>query len=150
MILSGVFLGIFWQRTEWHKRYTPPPCRGPGCSYTPVAALSAVLSVSQLRPQRPRHTPSSTPVAQQNRVYPHHLGAGSARPNPKMGASYPEKPLFLGFSVLRGGLRPCLRPWSRNGPDHGVGVDPETMSSPYLGSCEGGGCSAATCEGFRG
>ena len=50
--------------------------------------------------------------------------AGSARPNLKMGAPDPENPLFLGFSVLRGGLRP----WSREGPDHGVGVDPETPS----------------------
>ena len=36
-----------------------------------------------------------------------------------MGAPDPENPLFLGFSVLRGGLRP----WSQKGPDHGVGVD---------------------------
>ena len=42
---------------------------------------------------------------QQTRVYPHPLGAGSARPNPKMGAPDPENPLFLGFSVPRGGLR---------------------------------------------
>ena len=47
------------------------------------------------------------------------LGAGSARPNPKMGAPDPENPLFLGFSVLR--------PWSRKGPDHGLGVDSETV-----------------------
>ena len=53
------------------------------------------------------------------------LGAGSARPNLKMGAPDPENPLFLGFSVLRGGLRP----WSRKGPDHGVGVDPETVTN---------------------
>ena len=47
------------------------------------------------------------------------LGAGSARPNPKLGAPDPENPLFLGFSVLRGGLRPWsqtmvsegARPW---------------------------------------
>ena len=60
---------------------------------------------------------------QQTRVYPYPLGAGSARPNPKMGAPDPENPLFLGFSVLGVGLRP----WSRKGPDHGVGVDPETF-----------------------
>ena len=49
------------------------------------------------------------------------LGAGSARPNPKMGAPDPESPLFLGFSVLRVGLRPWsetmvsegARPWGR-------------------------------------
>ena len=52
------------------------------------------------------------------------LGAGPARPNPKMGAPDPENPLFLGFSALRGLPRP---PWSRKGPDHGVGVDPETV-----------------------
>ena len=60
---------------------------------------------------------------QQTGVYSYPLGAGSARPNPKMGAPDPENPLFLGFSVLKGGLRP----WSRKGPDHGVGVDPETV-----------------------
>ena len=49
------------------------------------------------------------------KVYPHPLGAGSARPNPKMGAPDPENPLFLGFSVLRGGLRP----WSQT--MHGLG-----------------------------
>ena len=52
---------------------------------------------------------------QQTRVYPYPLGAGSARPNPKMGASDPENPLFLGFSVLRGGLRP----WSQHGLGRG-------------------------------
>ena len=63
---------------------------------------------------------------QQTRVYLHPLGAGSARPNPKMGAPDPENPLFLGFSVLRGGLRP----WSQTmGPDHGVGADPETVKN---------------------
>ena len=58
----------------------------------------------------------------QTRVYPYPLGAGSARPNPKkMGAPDPENPLFLGFSVRRGGLRPWsqtmvsegARPWGR-------------------------------------
>ena len=62
-----------------------------------------------------------TPLSQQTRVYPYPLGAGSARPNPKMGAPDPENPLFQGLSELRGGLRP----WE---PDHGVGVDPETVT----------------------
>ena len=66
----------------------------------------------------------STSTSQQTRVYPYPLGAGPARPNPKMGAPDPENPVFLGFSVLRGGLRP----WSRKGPDHEVGVDPETVN----------------------
>ena len=60
-------------------------------------------------------------IVQQKRVYPYPLGAGSARPNPKMGAPDPENPLFLGFAVLRGGLRPWsqtmvsegARPWGR-------------------------------------
>ena len=46
---------------------------------------------------------------QQKMVYPYPLGMGSARPNLKMGAPDPENPLFLGFSVLRGGSRP----WGR-------------------------------------
>ena len=51
-----------------------------------------------------------------------------------MGAPDPENPLFLGFSVLRGGLR------RRKGPDHGVGVDPETVSlrSPIEAGCGAG------------
>ena len=55
------------------------------------------------------------------RVYPYPLGAGSARPNPTMGAPDPANPLFLGFSVSGGGLRPWsqtmvsegARPWGR-------------------------------------
>ena len=58
-------------------------------------------------------------LLQQARVCPYPLGTGSARPNPKMGAPDPENPLFPGFSVLRGGLRPWsqtmvsegARPW---------------------------------------
>ena len=42
-----------------------------------------------------------------------------------MGAPDPENPLFLGFSVLREGDRD--HGLSRKGPDHGVGVDPETV-----------------------
>ena len=52
---------------------------------------------------------SDTAKSQQTRVYPYLLGAGPARPNPKMGAPDPENPLFLGFSLPRGGLRP----WSQ-------------------------------------
>ena len=76
-------------------------------------------------------------LVQQTRVYPPYpLGAGSARPNPKMSAPDLENPLFLGFSMLRGGLRP----WSRKGPDHGVGVDPETVTSEasQLHTCHAG------------
>ena len=65
--------------------------------------------------------PGRDAPTQQTRVYPYPLGAGTARPNPKMGAPDPENPLFLGFSVLRGGLRPWsqtmvsegARPWGR-------------------------------------
>ena len=64
-------------------------------------------------------------LVQQTRVYPCPLGAGSARPNPKMGAPAPENPLFQGFSVLGGGLRPWsqtmvsegARPWGRGRPE---------------------------------
>ena len=66
-------------------------------------------------------TPEKISPTQPKRVYPYPLGAGSARPNPKMGAPDPENPLFLGFSVLRGALRPWsqtmvsegARPWGR-------------------------------------
>ena len=63
----------------------------------------------------------TTHKCQQTRVYPYPWARGPARPNPKMGALDPENPLFLGFSVLRGGLRPWsqtmvsqgARPWGR-------------------------------------
>ena len=41
-------------------------------------------------------------IVQQNRVYPYPLGAGSARPNPKIGAPDPENPLFRVFCSQRG------------------------------------------------
>ena len=69
-------------------------------------------------------------LLQQKRVYPHPLGAGSARPNRKLVAPDPENTLFLGFSVLGGGLRPWSQTMvSGKGPDHGVVVDPETVRS---------------------
>ena len=60
-------------------------------------------------------------------------GAGSARPNPKMGAPDPENPLFLGFSVLRGGLRP----WSQTMVSEGA----RPWGRGRSGDCEGRGCS---------
>ena len=58
---------------------------------------------------------------QQKGIYPYPLGAGPARPNPKKGAPETENPLFIGFTVLRGGLGPWsqtmvsegARPWGR-------------------------------------
>ena len=81
-----------------------------------------------------RATGATGPLSQQTRVYPYPFDAGSARPNPKMGAPDPESPLFLGFSVPRGGLRPCsqtmvsegARPWGRG----------------RSGDCDLGECSA--------
>ena len=70
--------------------------------------------------------------AQQTMVYPYRLGTGSARPNPKKGAPEADNPLFIGFTVLRGGLDHGLRPWSRKGPDHGVGVDPSLLNPKHL------------------
>ena len=57
-----------------------------------------------------------------NKGLPLHLGRGVCVTKSKNGCSRPRSPLFLGFSVLRGGLRP----WSRKGPDHG---DPETVKN---------------------
>ena len=72
-------------------------------------------------PQKGEFIAFFSPFTQQTRVYPYPLGAGSARPNPKIRAPDPDNPLFLGFSVLRGGLRPWsqtmvsegARPWGR-------------------------------------
>ena len=52
-----------------------------------------------------------------NRGLPLPLGRGVCGTNPKMGVPIPENALFLGFSVLRGGLRPWseegVGPWGR-------------------------------------
>ena len=46
-------------------------------------------------------------------VYPYPLDeGGSARPDPKKGAPEAENPSCIGFTVLRGGLRPWS-PWRR-------------------------------------
>ena len=74
-----------------------------------------------IRIANPGDSHESIRTNQQPGIYPYPLGAGSARPNPKMGAPDQENPLFLGFSVLRGGLRPWsqtvvsegARPWGR-------------------------------------
>ena len=73
------------------------------------------------RPEVTRTSWELHPTYQQTGVYPCPLSAGSARPNPKMGAPDPENPLLLGFSVLGEGLRPWsqtmvsegARPWGR-------------------------------------
>ena len=60
-----------------------------------------------------------------NKGLPLPLDRGVCETGSTNGRPDPENPLFLGFSVLRGGLRPWSE--SRKGPDHGVGVDPETV-----------------------
>ena len=55
--------------------------------------------------------------------------AGSARPNPNKGAPDRKNPSCTGLAVLGGGLRPGLRPWSRKGPDYGVGAGPSVRIS---------------------
>ena len=68
-------------------------------------------------------------LVQQTGVYPYPLGAGPARPNPKMGAPETENTLCMGFAALRGGLRPWsqtmvsegARPWGRGRSDLLIG-----------------------------
>ena len=77
---------------------------------------------------------------QQTRVYPYPLCAGSARPNPKMGAPDPENPLFIGFSVLSGGLRPwsqtMVLAWGRGrSGDCEETLSPSTGWSSYACEC---------------
>ena len=63
-----------------------------------------------------------------NKGLPLPLGRGVCETKSKNGRSRPRKPF-----ISRGFLRSeafrdhGLRPWSRKGPDHGVGVDPETV-----------------------
>ena len=59
-----------------------------------------------------------------NRGLPPPLGAGSARPNPKVGVPETENPLCIGLQRSEGDWDHGFRPWSRKGADHGVRVDP--------------------------
>ena len=59
-----------------------------------------------------------------NKGLPPPLGRGVCETKFKNGRSRPRKPFISSvFCAQRG-----LRPWSRQGPDHGVGVDPETVN----------------------
>ena len=65
------------------------------CHYCSLQQLQEleVSAVLRLLPRRRHRQPLSdlqTSTTQQTRVHPHPLGAGSARPNPKMGAPDPE------------------------------------------------------------
>ena len=64
--------------------------------------LLAVFHAMPARQDPNAKLPNSDLNFQQTRVYPHRLGAGSARPNPKMGAPDPENTLFLGFLCSEG------------------------------------------------
>ena len=141
---TGGFFGQMWVWPQvplrWPSPCSPPP-PAPPPRRQPRPTPPASLQIKTLRAKgtlisEPRFsTPCETRFFprenQQTRVYPYPLVAGSARSNPKMGAPDPEKPLFIGFSVLRGSETMVrdhgLRPWSRKGPDHGVGVDLETV-----------------------
>ena len=63
------------------------------------------------------YLPKSPKFSNKTRVRPYPLGAGSARPNPKMGAPDPENPLFLGFFCAQRGIETMVwegaRPWDR-------------------------------------
>ena len=94
---------------------------GAPLSSCPPCQMQCVLSQSTSTiPTMSLHLSDANNLNSPNRGLPHPLGTGPARPNPKMAAPETEILLCIGFAALRGGLRP----WSRKGPDHGVGVDP--------------------------
>ena len=57
---------------------------------------------------------SNVMKSQQTRVYPYPLGAGSARPNPKMGAPDPENPFISRVFLCSEGIETMVS-------DHGLG-----------------------------
>ena len=64
-----------------------------------------------------------------NQGLPLPLGRGVCETKSKNGRSRPRKPFISWVFCAQKGFRDHgLRPWSRKGPDHGVGVDPETVS----------------------
>ena len=95
---------------------------GKGRNWQKKGDFGRFRSMSRKGGQTPLKPPFVTPpFAAARSIYPYPLGAGSARPNRKMGAPDPENPLSLGFSVLGGGSRPWsqamvsegARPWGR-------------------------------------
>ena len=87
-------------------------CEPPTLYSEPLQIKSGDLLMGRFREAVFKHAgrAEKQPISHQTGVYPYPLDQ--------------ENPLFLGFSVLRGGLRP----WSWKGPDCGVGVDPETVN----------------------
>ena len=83
-----------------------------------------------------------------NNCLPLPLWPGVCETKSKMCAPDPENLLFLVFSVLRGELRP----WSRKGPDHGVGVDPEILKIATSRFARGiyKNCLEGSCTGIPG
>ena len=74
----------------------------------------------------------------ENKGLPLPLGRGVCETKSKNGRSRPRKTLyFQGFLCSEAFRDHGLRPWSRKGPDHGVGVDPETVSKNSLKRCSG-------------
>ena len=64
-----------------------------------------------------------------NKGLPLPLGRGVCETKSKNGRPRPRKPfIFRAFCPQRGVWDHGLRPWSWKGPDHGVGVDPETVN----------------------
>ena len=130
----SIVIPYFFYRHSWETGFYPVrvlgravflPLRVPNPSPTldknlasMVPGILSSIGVGVWR-NRSGAFPDSNTYIQQTGVYPYPLVAGSARPNPRMGAPDPENPLFLGFFVLRGGPRPWsetmvsegARPW---------------------------------------
>ena len=117
-IASSNRITSFMHRTpRAPSRYTPPPspyCTGNLHPFS-LGPRGGIASHPALR--KASHY---APRTQQNRVYPYPLGAGSVRPNPKMGAPDPENPLFLRVFCAQRGTETMVS-------DHGLGGKGQTM-----------------------
>ena len=97
-----IFSGFRFVCSKWRRRDTPP-CRAPGCSYTPVAALSTASNVSQ---GRRSYTPLKGPVAPHPGP-PLHQGKEThpKKPPPKYKDTNSLRQLFCLFSASFTGKR---------------------------------------------
>ena len=109
----------------WHRKYKSPfpGFSGYFCSFEGSTAISKPAP----NPGTHQTLVETLSDKQQTGFYPYPLGAWSARPNPKR-ARQRQKTLYAqGLQRSEGDRDHGLRPWSRKGPDHGVGVDPSLL-----------------------
>ena len=111
------------KRKSWHLACPVPPRRTlPGQVADDIGFDCLCVQCHDSHQRQPASYAREEQIAtatnhQQTRVYPYPLGAGSARPNPKMGAPDPENPFISSVFYAQRGIETMVsegaRPWGR-------------------------------------